>query len=221
MARILHIDTSGPAAIVMLAVDGKPLSQQSSEGERDHAGRLNALVEEVLAAADMRLKDVDAIAICNGPGSYTGLRIGLATAKGYCYVTDKPLILHSRLKLMLLELAAQGIDNEADRLAILPARAGEYYIAAEGAYRASPRHITTEELLEHFSNNSSLYIIGGFGPDLGGLASKMIVSHQLLNISVWALGTYESFLINHFADIAYCEPEYLKSVYTTVSRADR
>jgi tRNA threonylcarbamoyladenosine biosynthesis protein TsaB len=109
----------------MLAVDGKPVSSVSTEVERDHAGKVNNLVAAILEEANCTLNDVHAIAVCNGPGSYTGLRIGLATAKGYCYALNKPLILHSRLHLMLRELAQHTGNNVENMLAILPARSGE------------------------------------------------------------------------------------------------
>jgi tRNA threonylcarbamoyladenosine biosynthesis protein TsaB len=220
--RILHIDTSGAVGLVMVAVDGKPISHQFSEGERDHAGKINMLVAEVLREAELSLDDMDAVAVCNGPGSYTGLRIGLATAKGYCYALDKQLILHNRLMLMLQELRSQEDDKETNLLALLPARAGEYYMAASGNYQSAPKHITAQKLLEEIAEcHDALDIIGQYGSDLSQIQIKRHVAHGTLDISAWAKKGYEDFLEDQFADLAYAEPEYLKAAYIATPRVDR
>ena len=225
MAIILHLDTSGPVGIAMLAKDSAPVASGHSEGERDHAGNINRLVTEVLKEDGIGLSDIDAIAVCNGPGSYTGLRIGLATAKGYCYVLGKPLILHNRLNLMLHE-ARFIIPFKKNVIAILPARAGEYYAAASGSLIAlEPVHINTIMLQQVIQQGGeTLYIIGRLSEDL----SKIILSngisfieHQALNENHWAAATAEAFTAGSFADIAYAEPEYLKPAYITSKRPDR
>lgn len=218
--RILHIDTSGPVAVAMLAADGKPVSHKISETERDHAGKINYLIADVLEEAGIGLSDLSAVAVCNGPGSYTGLRIGLATSKGYCYVLEKPLILHNRLSLMLKELVE--LTQEENRIALIPARSGEYYAAASGEVDFPPQHIMTTDLIQRISGWSAPYsIIGKWEADLSLLNPIYASPHDLLNVSAWAKATYEAFSAGHFADVAYAEPEYLKSAFITASRTDR
>jgi tRNA threonylcarbamoyladenosine biosynthesis protein TsaB len=219
--RILHIDTSGAVGLVMVAVDGKPISHQFSEGERDHAGKINMLVAEVLREAELSLDDMDAVAVCNGPGSYTGLRIGLATAKGYCYALDKQLILHNRLMLMLQELRSQEDDKETNLLALLPARAGEYYMAASGNYQSAPKHITSQVLLAETSAYQGFSVIGQYENDLAEIQITAQVPHSSLDIHSWAEATHKSIVMEQFADLAYAEPEYLKAAYIAAPRVDR
>ena len=222
MALILHLDTSGSAGIAMLAQDGRPVAVRRSEGEREHAGNINGIVEEALRDAGARLADIDAVAVSNGPGSYTGLRIGLATAKGYCYVLGKPLILHNRLSLMLLEasLTMPGLRTVA---AVLPARSGEYYAAVGGEETIlAPTHITTHELIQILqASTSEVGIIGRVAEDLFSIFSSegtKFVEHNMLNDASWAGAGEKAFLAGNFADIAYAEPEYLKSVFIAPKR---
>ncbi len=218
---ILHIDASGATCEVMLAVDGKPISHKLSDGGRDHAEKINLLVADTLNEARCMLSDLDGIAVCNGPGSYTGLRIGLATAKGFCYALGKPLILHNRLKLMLCDLMRQQEDKGANMLAILPARAGEYYIAAAGEYSSPPVHISTELLLANLSHiQKPLMLIGQHDADIA-LTQPATSVPFFLNMNLWAGLTLESFFAKEFANLAYAEPEYLKPAYITASRTDR
>lgn len=220
--HILHIDTSGSSAAVMIAAGGIPVSHKISETERDHAGKVNYLVADALEAINRSLGQLDAVAVCNGPGSYTGLRIGLATAKGYCYALNKPLILHNRLNLMLRELDALIADEHANKLAILPARSGEYYVAASGELNADPQHITTEALLQLAAGlNYPFAVVGEKAEDLSSLQTMHEAPHSFLDMSAWADATYEAFVKGEFADLAYAVPDYLKSAFITTSRTDR
>ena len=223
MAIILHLDTSGPTGIAMLAKDGRPIASRLSEGEREHAGHINGLVRSVLEEAGIRLADIDAVAVCNGPGSYTGLRIGLATAKGYCFVLKKPLILHTRLDLMLRE-AKLLFPDTTNLVAILPARAGEYYAAASGIFPQSPTHVTIHSLIHILQKSGQeLGIIGRIGDDLLSATSSnriKFVEHQVLNEAAWADATGGTFSSGNFADVAYAEPEYLKPAFITSRRQD-
>ena len=224
MNAILHIDTSGPVAIAMLAKGGRPVATCRSEGEREHAGNINRLIDDVLLAGGTTLKELAAIAVCNGPGSYTGLRIGLATAKGFCYALDKPLILHNRLLLMLREAATQW-PEAASYAAILPARAGEYYAAVETLQMQQiPVHITTTDLLILLLHTPHpLHITGHAAPDLSLVFSRQDIyftDHDELNIVNWAAAGHEAFTEALYADIAYAAPDYLKQAFINTRRAD-
>lgn len=205
----------------MLSRGGVPVAQRENAEERDHATRLNGLIEEVLSEAGEEMKAIDAVAVCNGPGSYTGLRIGLATAKGLCFVLGCSLILHNRLTLMLEE----GEKTET-KLAILPARKGECYAALGGEKGGfSPQHITTPDLLNFLSNITELsLIVGNPGEDMAHFAEgKEIVfkPYTAINSTVWAAKSLQAFKSGNVSDLAYSEPEYLKSAYVTKPKSDR
>jgi tRNA threonylcarbamoyladenosine biosynthesis protein TsaB len=210
-------------ALVMLAQDGKVISQRISDTERDHAGKINLLVDDVLAEAGLSLPQIDAVAVCNGPGSYTGLRIGLATAKGYCYVLNKPLILHNRLSLMLSELKDKEVKESTNKIALLPARLGEYYwTGIIGGILVPPEHITTEALISKLAlQDYPLAMIGQANDDITQLQIFHNIHHDSLDVNGWSAITYSDFLAGKLADTAYAEPEYLKSAYITSSRTDR
>jgi tRNA threonylcarbamoyladenosine biosynthesis protein TsaB len=100
LALILHIETSAEACSIALSKNGKLLSLRETLVERSHAQRITVFISEVLQESHAQLADLDAVAVSKGPGSYTGLRIGVSSAKGLCYALDKPLIGVSTLDAM-------------------------------------------------------------------------------------------------------------------------
>src|ERR1700754_982905 len=100
MALILNIDTATEHAGVCLSKDGQLLAIESNPDQKDHASFIQPAIQRILSVASCRLTSIDAIAVSNGPGSYTGLRVGLSTAKGLCYALDKPLILINTLEII-------------------------------------------------------------------------------------------------------------------------
>jgi tRNA threonylcarbamoyladenosine biosynthesis protein TsaB len=104
MSLILSIDTSTKVCSVALHIDGKLLAISELYTEKSHSGMLTTLCESVVKYAGFSLKSLDAIAVAKGPGSYTGLRIGVSTAKGFCFALDKPLIAINTLEAMAYQL---------------------------------------------------------------------------------------------------------------------
>ena len=97
MALLLNIDTATGYAGVCLSKDSKVLASQSHQHQKDHAAFLQPAIEAILKEAGCKLNDIDAVAVIAGPGSYTGIRVGLASAKGICYALNKPLIMVNTL----------------------------------------------------------------------------------------------------------------------------
>ncbi|MBS1628559.1 MAG: tRNA (adenosine(37)-N6)-threonylcarbamoyltransferase complex dimerization subunit type 1 TsaB [Bacteroidetes bacterium] len=220
--RVLHIDCSGPFASLMLAIDSIPQAVKQSAEARDHASQLNPMIAALLLEVGYSLNDMDAFAVCSGPGSYTGLRLGMAAAKGFCYALDKPLLMHNRLTLMLEELDSQLEVSNLNRLAILPARAGEYYIAAQGEWEAAPMHILQNELVENtrfWTQPAS--IIGHLEEDFSIPNVKNLIPHEKLDLNTWAKRTFLSFSEQEFANIAYAIPEYLKAAYVNPLKREK
>ena len=104
MSLILSIDTSTKVCSVVLHSDGKLLAISELYTEKSHSGMLTTLCENVVRYAGFSLNDLDAFAVAKGPGSYTGLRIGVSTAKGFCFALDKPLIAVNTLEAMAYQL---------------------------------------------------------------------------------------------------------------------
>ena len=100
MAKILHIETSANACSISISENSILLSQRETIIERSHAHILNIFITEALKECSLKLSDMDAFSVSKGPGSYTGLRIGVSTTKGLCYSLDKPLISVSTLDAM-------------------------------------------------------------------------------------------------------------------------
>ena len=104
MALVLSIDTSINTASVSLAMEGTLLTKEINTDTKSHGAFIQQAISKLFIDSKRKLSDLDAIAVVNGPGSYTGLRVGLATAKGLCFSLNKPLIL-----LNTLEVLAQTI----------------------------------------------------------------------------------------------------------------
>ena len=104
MSLILSIDTSTKVCSVALHQDGKLLAINELYTEKSHSGMLTTLCDNVVKYAGFSLKSLDAVAVAKGPGSYTGLRIGVSTAKGFCFALDKPLIAVNTLEAMAYQL---------------------------------------------------------------------------------------------------------------------
>jgi tRNA threonylcarbamoyladenosine biosynthesis protein TsaB len=100
MPTLLHIETATNVCSVALSRNGQLLSLQESDVKNAHSSVLTTFIEEVFRSAGIKTSEIDAVAVSEGPGSYTGLRIGVATAKGLCYALDKPLISIPTLKAM-------------------------------------------------------------------------------------------------------------------------
>ncbi|HLC83132.1 MAG TPA: tRNA (adenosine(37)-N6)-threonylcarbamoyltransferase complex dimerization subunit type 1 TsaB [Bacteroidia bacterium] len=115
MALILNIETATTVCSVSLAKDGKLLSLKEQNGDYSHAENLTVFIEDVCKQANINLSQIDAIAVSKGPGSYTGLRIGVSTAKGLCYSLDKPLIAVDTLKYLSIAVSSRDVTLSATK----------------------------------------------------------------------------------------------------------
>lgn len=131
MANILHIETSGETCSVALSSDGLCLTEEIDTHGRAHAAVLPGFVREVLSFADSHALPLDAVAISSGPGSYTGLRIGLSMAKGLCYARDLKLLAVPTLQLLCTPVLLQHdpLPDDALLCPMIDARRMEVYTA--------------------------------------------------------------------------------------------
>ena len=133
MALILCIESSQPTASLALSRDGHIVSSRASTIQKEHASFLQPAIKEMMREAGFSLMELDAISVCEGPGSYTGLRVGMATAKGICYALHKPLISICSLSVMAY-VVRQDIHKiaKSDEYVIVPmidARRNEVFTA--------------------------------------------------------------------------------------------
>ena len=217
MALILNIDTAVDTASVSLAKDGRMLSIEKNEKQKDHTGWLHLAIREIFEKNNSELKTVDAIAVTGGPGSYTGLRIGMATAKGICYALNKPLITLNTLQVM----ANAAKDEKADLLCpMIDARRMEVFAAIYSKDMQIIKQPAAIEINEKsFDDELSTNTICFFGNGSTKFQSikrniNAIFSSIIADASSMISLSEEIFKQKDFADLAYAEPLYLKEFHT-------
>ncbi|MCF6169972.1 MAG: tRNA (adenosine(37)-N6)-threonylcarbamoyltransferase complex dimerization subunit type 1 TsaB [Bacteroidales bacterium] len=227
MATILNIETSTTVCSVALAVDGKVVAIKESHTKNSHAVQITLFCEAVLKEYGIGFPDLDAVAVSKGPGSYTGLRIGVSTAKGFCYAIDKPLIAIGTLKAM----AAGMIENESkpeDFLycPMIDARRMEVYSAffdSELNELKKTEAVVVDE--NSFSDLLSSHKIIFAGD--GAAKCREILSHQQHAIfkggfhpstAFMAQLSEQKFNQQDFENVAYFEPFYLKDFVAGIPR---
>lgn len=129
MATILNIETATRVCSVALAIDGKVISIRESHTRNSHAERITIFCEQLVQEAGLTFHDLDAVAVSMGPGSYTGLRIGVSTAKGYCFALDKPLISIPTLHAMAAGMKKKSTHPDQLFCPMIDARRMEVYAA--------------------------------------------------------------------------------------------
>jgi tRNA threonylcarbamoyladenosine biosynthesis protein TsaB len=222
MAYILHIDTSAEKGLVALANDGVLIAKEETATARDHASSINIMIDKVVKQAGLELKQLDALAVVGGPGSYTGLRIGLATAKALCYVLGKPLILHNKLMLLALQQSSGKGDNSYTSFAgLLPARQQEYFFAqynTDGEAIKEPTHILTEELQSLLAKTGGKTLLTGHtaegAENFITMEGVEFLENETIDLEYWCLKAREDYDCHSFVNVANAEPFYLKQVYT-------
>ncbi|MFM2145548.1 MAG: tRNA ((37)-N6)-threonylcarbamoyltransferase complex dimerization subunit type 1 TsaB [Bacteroidota bacterium] len=218
MALILNIDTSLEAAGLYLAKDGVVLKQAVNEKQSDHARWIHAAIEQLMAGSGLTLSQLDAIAVTAGPGSYTGLRVGMATAKGLCYALGKPLITESTLKVMAAA-AYRSTDFSDCVCPMIDARRMEVFTAIYGpglTEMMPPRAqiLPSDIFLEVLDEKKCLFLGTGLKKwrSVCGLKNAYFYD-EALDLSILTSLTYQKFLNGAYTNLAYAEPLYLKEFH--------
>lgn len=230
MANILCIETSTEVcSVALIKHDHSVAETQLPEGNKHSAG-LAQLIKELLSEQKIKIKELNAVAISDGPGSYTGLRVGCSTAKGICFAYDLPLIAIPTLQALANGLVRSNKASVAsDQLTIMPtidARRMEVYTALydKDLNELAPAHhlIYTQESIDQLvSDHEHIIICGNGGHKL--LASD--INHSAININAsscnardmasLALAKYDS---GDFVNVAYHSPFYYKSPNITMPK---
>lgn len=222
MALILNIETATKTCSVSLAEDGRILTtKELTEANFSHAEKLHPFITAVLTNANVKVTDLNAIAVSKGPGSYTGLRIGVSAAKGLCFANNIPLISVETLQSM-----ANGITkNEGFIIPMIDARRMEVYSAVFDAgcsqIRDTKAEIITSDSFSEFLQKNKVHFLGS-----GANKCKEVINHKnaifIDDFSMTAENmihlSYTKFQNQEFEDVAYFEPYYLKDFIATVEK---
>ncbi len=226
MAVILNIDTSTNACSVALSKDGEVVIYRLKEEGRNHSELLGVFVDEVLNEAEGLGLSLDAVAFSAGPGSYTGLRIGVSLAKGLCFGYQIPLISIETLKVMSLS-ASRKWEEDGILCPMIDARRMEVYDALFDADLTNLRETKAEIIDENsFASYLTDQKVCFFGD--GSDKCKELLSSEnavfLEGIMPLAMDmaslAEEAYQKAQFVDVAYYEPHYLKEFMVTTSKKD-
>jgi len=213
LSYILNIETATKNCSVALAKEGKTiLCKEIAEEGYSHAERLHVFIEEIIKEVGITFQDLIAIAVSQGPGSYTGLRIGVSSAKGFCYALDIPLIAVDTLQV----LASQVTVSSGLIIPMLDARRMEVYSAVftsnYNKIRAVQAEIITENSFEELEE--TLYFVGDCAEKCKTVLTKenFIFLDEIKYPSAKQMSelSFEKYKINDTVDVAYFEPYYLK-----------
>ena len=225
---ILNIDTATEQASVCIARGGDVLRTIINDQQKDHAAWVQVAISTLLQQEGCTIKDVQAVAVTEGPGSYTGLRVGMATAKGLCYALQIPLITVNTLMVMAngVKMEWLPLDNQSQAVFLCPmidARRMEVFTAV---YNEALQEIIAPQamVLDAFSYKDALnsYPLLCFG---SGCSKWKVISRypniQFINgqidmaksLAKLATGLH---LQQKYADLAYAEPVYLKEFYSQI-----
>jgi tRNA threonylcarbamoyladenosine biosynthesis protein TsaB len=217
MALLLNIDTALETASVCLSENADVLISETNDRQQDHAAWLHAAIAGIFEKTGRSLKQLDAVAVTIGPGSYTGLRVGLSAAKGFCYALNIPLITVGTLEMM-----AYAVKDEVEGLLcpMIDARRMEVFYAVYDNQLTEivkpAAMIIDEKSFNEFLFNQILIFSGS-----GSRKLQSILTHtnarfsQTIASAIHLSAIASKYLqLKKFADLAYVEPLYVKEFYS-------
>ena len=224
---IIHIDTSTTVCSVAVSNRGKCVFEISDNAGQNHATKLSPFIEQVLEYLQSNQLTPDAVSVSAGPGSYTGLRIGVSTAKGLCYGFNIPLIAVPTLEILAAGIV-QSMDIEPDALLcpMIDARRMEVYTALYSPTLEIEQEVSaeiiTEDSFKGQLERGKTYFMGN-----GAEKCKSVLTHPnacfIDNTEVLARDMIQSaemrFTAGNYADVAYFEPFYLKEFQATTAKS--
>ena len=213
MPTILCIETATTNCSVAIAHNGKTLAvKEDYNGSYSHAEKLHLFIQEILGENNLKLSNLDAVAISTGPGSYTGLRIGVSAAKGLCFSLDIPLI-----SVPTLTALANQVEQPGIVIPMLDARRMEVYAAVfnsgkEQILKTFAIILEPDSFREYLERDRVYFIGNGVEkfqkicqhPNANFIENKLPSAREMVEIAV------SKYKISDFEDVAYFEPYYLK-----------
>lgn len=222
MAYLLHIESTSTVCSVAISENETLIAMKEINNGFSHAENLHLFIQDALQQSHLNINQLEAISISSGPGSYTGLRIGFATAKGLAYALNIPLIKVDTLK-SLSKSVLDSIKKDAYYCPLIDARRMEVYYAMHTndltEIQKPNNLVITQESINIFVLDKAIYFFGD------GLEKSKLVLNTLSeiyfveNIMPSAKHliplAYQKFIENDFEDLAYAEPFYLKDFFFT------
>lgn len=218
MSLILNIDTSSETASVCVADNSMVMSVLKNENQKDHAGFIHTAIRELLSRLGVSLYQLNAIAVAAGPGSYTGLRVGMSTAKGLCYALKKPLLCIGSLEILAYaSIATYGNTDEASWYCpLIDARRMEVFTATFDAQMNLVTHpapmILDESSFSEELRSRKMYFVGSGAPKFKAVLKNehaVFLSNPDTTAAMAALSG-QAFLRGTCSDLAKVEPFYIK-----------
>ena len=226
--RLLLLETSTALCSAALSEDGRVLQYREAEGRNVHSSLAAVLVRDILTAAGMQVGDCDGVAISKGPGSYTGLRVGVSTAKGLCFGAGIPLIGIGTPEVLVAQAIAEGLVPAGCRhiVPMIDARRMEVYSAiytTEGQplTEVEPTIVTEDSFAGILAGEAPVLFIGDGAEkcrEVLGSHPNAVFAQCCPKASAIALPATAAYNEKRFEDVAYFEPFYLKDFIATVSR---
>jgi tRNA threonylcarbamoyladenosine biosynthesis protein TsaB len=218
MSLILMIDTAQEIAFVSISKDGEPIGYIQNDIQKEHAGFLHVAIQDVLKSCAVELKDVDAISVTKGPGSYTGIRVGMASAIGLSYALNKPIIHICSLKLLAHAAMTKIIEpSEVLFCPMIDARRMEVFTGLFDEklepILAPDAMILDEHFMEDFLTKKSVYFIGSGKDKFEKICKNENAQFLEVENLHTAMATLSNFYYKNksFASIESFEPAYIKA----------
>jgi tRNA threonylcarbamoyladenosine biosynthesis protein TsaB len=218
---ILCLETATPVCSVALNDSCCTIALRETEGQNAHSEKITNFIREVMETANINYRQLDAVAVSQGPGSYTGLRIGVSTAKGICYAADLPLMAIDTLEAMAYgmkeKLGSQIAENDL-LIPMIDARRMEVYAAVFDAnlnkIEDTAALVINENSFEHLRKDYHLWLFGDGAPKLSKLFENQtnisIIDGFKPSAAYMRPLAERALREQHFVDVAYFEPFYLK-----------
>lgn len=226
MALILNIESSTKVCSVSLSIDNELLIlKETDDSEYSHSKFLTVFIQQALSETDYKMKDIDAVAVSRGPGSYTGLRIGVSVAKGISYSVKKPLLAIDTLQSMALGVSENNTSKSFLFCPMIDARRMEvytsFYDSSNKQIRGVSADIISEDSYADLLEENEIFFFGD-----GASKCKEIIAHKnaffIENIHPSAKYmvslSNQAYIEKRFEDTAYFEPFYLKDFIATVPK---
>jgi tRNA threonylcarbamoyladenosine biosynthesis protein TsaB len=226
MALILQIETATQVCSAALSVNGETIALKELQANNIHAGSLTLFIQEVMASGGYSYSNLDAIAVSKGPGSYTGLRIGVSTAKGLCFALDKPLIAIGTLGMMAKGFLKANPNYNGLVCPMIDARRMEVFTSVFDSSLATIEPVSAKIIDEQSFKDQLIQAPVTFIGD-GAEKCKAALNHPNALFSAENFNSagnmselsFDAFSNQSFEDLAYFEPFYLKDFVLTTPKA--
>jgi tRNA threonylcarbamoyladenosine biosynthesis protein TsaB len=225
LAYLLHIESTSTVCSIAISKDADLLALKELNNGYTHAENVHVFIKDLLLKTALSAKDLSAVTVSSGPGSYTGLRIGFSAAKGLAYALQIPLITVDTLKALTI-LGMQKVNATGIFCPLMDARRMEVYCAL---YDNSLKEmmpvqalVLDEQSIKKFNHDTDIYFFGDGMPKAKSLLQSLPHAHFIGDISASATSmislAFQKFTLNDFADVAYSEPNYLKEFFFTTAK---